>query len=204
MNSRNMFSHNLNQLIEARQLFARHHYSKALAIYLEIAEEQKEPYLFTLISDCYWGLAERDSKYYQESLIWVQKAVELDPDNARLHVKLGTIYWLGLALYEQAVKEYRLAVQLNPNDAEVLFYACSLWEEPEKWITIEELMTWSLRAVQLEPDNPDYWVRLANIYEVTQQYDKSVEALYNALLCPSLENYTVRNIQMICADIARE
>jgi len=197
MNDLSLSLHNFNQLVLANQLMEKRKHSEALAIYLQLAEEIKEPRLFSQISTCYWWLAKTDFELNHKALHWLQKAIELAPDNAQLHAQLAFLYWEGMVEYERAVEEYRLAIRLNPYNDQILAEACVLWGEPEEWITLEEAMEWLSRAVQLKPNNPHYWIRLADVYHAAHQHEKTLDALYNALTCPpsSLDDMTLKSIQ---------
>ncbi|HQR35920.1 MAG TPA: protein kinase [Blastocatellia bacterium] len=88
-----------------------------------------------------------------------QQAVELDPQFAAAHAKLGhavahlaVFFENNPALVERARKELRFAEELNPRLGEV-FVACSLilWSEYEGFKT-EEAIRGLLRAQQIDPN----------------------------------------------------
>ena len=62
------------------------------------------------------GSAFYDKEDYDNALAIYRKALELDPDNAKIHCNLGFLYW-GKGDTEQAIQEYELAIKYDKNYA---------------------------------------------------------------------------------------
>jgi adenylate cyclase len=90
-----------------------------------------------------------------------KQAVAKDPRDARAHAELGYahLYRKELAL---ALAAYRKALELNPNDADIMSnYADALSYDGRS----DEAIVWMQRAMQLNPFCPDYYYwHLADIY----------------------------------------
>jgi len=111
-------------------------------------------------------------------------AVWVAPVDARLHAHLADFYHLGLLEVERAAEEYRTAINLNPHDIWDLLGAASLAGVPEEVVSLDEAITWCERAVQLEPDDPDYHLRLGDLYHQAGRVADAKRACLRALLCP--------------------
>ena len=88
-------------------------------------------HVLATIAHCYTALAyanaDESDHYHQEAVVWMEKAVTLAPNDARLHAILAAYYELGINDYEQAAREYRKAIDFNPNDVWALISAASLY-----------------------------------------------------------------------------
>lgn len=147
-------------LLKANELRRQQNYQAALKLYLRALEQSEESIeLLTIIAFCYLALAEP-----QKAVVWMEKAVALAPNNARLHADLAEYHSLGTLDYEQAAREYRKAIELNPNDIRALVGAAALYGVPEEVVTLDEAISWLERATQLKPDDPNYHARLGELY----------------------------------------
>ncbi len=190
-------------LVQANELRARRDYQAALAFYLKALEQWGENVeLLAAVAYCYFALAaynpRESGQNYAEAIAWMQKAVALAPDNAWLHANLAQFYQLGILDYEQAAREFRTAVRLAPYDALILFNAASLYGLPESVVLLEEAINWLEHAVQLAPDEPNYHVRLGQLYhEAGRTADAERECL-RALLCSQpLDSGAVQTIKRV-------
>jgi Tfp pilus assembly protein PilF len=116
---------------------------------------------------------------------WMQRAIDLAPEQSRFHAHLALFYSLGLNAYEKAAQEFRMAIKLNPNDAEILFNAASLCELPEKVVSLGECTGWLERAISLKPDDAHLYARQATIlYRQADRVDDAQRMWVKALLTP--------------------
>ena len=56
----------------------------------------------------------RGEPYFKEAELYYKKAIEVAPENAQLHHKLGTLYQR-LGRYREAIEEFQKALKLNPD-----------------------------------------------------------------------------------------
>lgn len=103
-----------------------------------------------------------------------QNAIALDPYDPRCHVSMAW-NWLIAKSPERANSHFRLAVDLNPNDAETLIAAaCGL----AFLGYIEDARTLAARALQLNPIYPEYYsVYLSNIHFLARDYRATIQAV---------------------------
>lgn len=144
--------------------------------------------LFALLANCYYALAQHNSEEtgenYQNAINWMKKAIFLRPEDSGFHALLGEYYSLGTLEYEQAGKEFRFALSLEPNQVEVLRSAAALYGPPEADVTLEEATEWIRRATQLNPNDPTLHARLAMLLEEARYQNEAAEEWQKALVCP--------------------
>jgi len=109
----------------------------------------------------------------------VSKALELDDMLAEAHLSLATIlvhyYWD----WEGAEKEYRLALDLNPNYA--LAHAVYAYDYLLTTGRHEEALREAKRAQELDPLSPLIIDSLGSLYRRLKQYDKAIETFQSIL-----------------------
>ncbi|WP_264211450.1 adenylate/guanylate cyclase domain-containing protein [Leisingera thetidis] len=117
----------------------------------------------------------KDSEHALDTaLTFAQKAVELDPTDARGFGELGFVH-LYRKEHDAAIGAYRRALALNPNDADLLSdYADALAHSGENETAIEHLQ----QAMRLNPYFPDQYLwHLGGAYYNLKQYDAVIETL---------------------------
>ena len=104
-----------------------------------------------------------------------ERAIELDPSDARAHAELG---WVQLYRRERerALATYETALRHNPNDSEILSQLAIVHSYAGHPQEAEALLE---RAIQLEPDTPDilFW-RLGDVYFQMSDYARVVEVVH--------------------------
>lgn len=170
----------VNLLQQANELRSRGEYQAALEIYFNALHQFDESVeLLAMIASCYFHL----SKYY-EAVFFIEKALRIAPDDARLHAALGEYHVLGTLEVELAAEEYRRAIELNPNYAAALADAAILLGDlPEEVVTMAEAISWLERATQIEPDNPNYHFSLGEMYWEAGRVAEAEHEWIRALLC---------------------
>ncbi len=70
---------------------------------------------------------------HKESLQYLERVAEMDPDYLPVHINLGALY-LKMNRYPDAIKHYEAALKIKPDDAEIqhILTAISKGETPEK------------------------------------------------------------------------
>ena len=108
------------------------------------------------------------------ALTFAQRAVELDPTDARGFGELGFVH-LYRKEHDAAIGAYRRALMLNPNDADLLSdYADALAHSGDNEAAIGNLQ----QAMRLNPYFPDQYLwHLGGAYYNLKQYDAVIETL---------------------------
>ena len=104
----------------------------------EVARQGPHQYSIT------WG-----AQNFREALAEKQKAIALEPDNARFHDSCGiTLHKMGR--YEEAVAAFKKAIELNPKKA---IYYCNLSQTYKKMGLENEAAQTEEEAKQLQDDS---------------------------------------------------
>lgn len=184
------FTENASELIrwmvQANQHRQALEYRKALNIYHKLTEEFGETSgLDQSLASCYFhlGLDERDEDNFRKAVIWITRAIALLPNNSQLYYFLGWYHSSGTLNYEAAIQAFRTAIEINPNNVHALVSGAFLYGVPEDVITLDKAIVWLERAVQLEPDNPNYHYNLGMLQNEAGQLFKAEQEWMDALSC---------------------
>jgi TolB-like protein/Tfp pilus assembly protein PilF len=80
-----------------------------------------------------------------------KRALTLAPDLAQAHVAAGLFHYYGFREYEQALKEFQRAIELQPNNSLALSFIAFVHRRQGKWdLTLDELK----KSIELDPRDP--------------------------------------------------
>jgi tetratricopeptide (TPR) repeat protein len=106
------------------------------------------------------------------------KAIELDDTLAEAHDQMGMFRWCVDWDWPGAKREFKRAIELNPNYADVrLDYAFYLASAGH----LDEAMAQVRRAHELDPLNPIYEAAMAWHWGVAHRYDEAIQRLQKVL-----------------------
>jgi tetratricopeptide (TPR) repeat protein len=139
------------------------------------------------------GRAYRETGYLDEAIREFKKAIELDPHYPRVH------YYLALAYLAQGEKErfptarplFEQELAINPKEFFSTFFLGVIHLEDREFPAAEQYLT---RASQLQPDNPDPFLYLGQVYFETNRPELAIEALKKSIdltTDPSRNHYQV-------------
>jgi adenylate cyclase len=121
--------------------------------------------------DAIYGWSANAESSWGEALRFATLSVERDDDEAWGHWALGGYYRFHRR-HDLAVREYQRAIELNPNDADVLAdfgYCLAFAGRPNDGM---EMM---LKAMRLNPHHPDwYTIGLAIVYFGSRRYEEVI------------------------------
>ncbi len=99
---------------------------------------------------------------YTESILQYEKAININPNIADLHIALGRVYRTNdVAEYSQAVDEFQEANILNPSDPMPDYLLSRVYLTLGEF---EPAIQYAIEAVSNEPTNPDWHGNLGTIY----------------------------------------
>lgn len=183
---------NLGQLIEAKHAYTtvmklRPEYVdayKSMAIVQIKAQEpekaieyveqglkyaDKDDYAFYYIA----GTACMAAQNFEESIKYIEKAIELNPDNVQLYNNLGTAY-LTTGQLDKALEIYKKSIELEESDSLAYFNIASILQMQEEH---EKACEYFAKAHNLEPEDDSYviaWaiseVKCNRIWEAISHY----------------------------------
>ena len=139
------------------------------------------------------GRAYRETGYLDEAIREFKKAIELDPHYPRVH------YYLALAYLAQGEKErfptarplFEQELAINPKEFFSTFFLGVIHLEDREFPAAEQYLK---RASQLQPENPDPFLYLGQVYFETNRPELAIEALKKSIdltTDPSRNHYQV-------------
>jgi adenylate cyclase len=108
---------------------------------------------------------------YPRSKEAARRALELDPDLASGHNWIGGVYWNYDWNFDGAEREYRRAIELNPNDAEAIAYLALLLAIRGRR---DEAVVFTERAAALDPVSWVFGTRNARVYLILHRYEDAI------------------------------
>ncbi len=128
----------------------------------------------TLNIDWRYSWSEDPTQALDQALIFAQRAIELDPTDARGFGELGYVH-LYRKEHDAALQSYRRALALNPNDADMHSdYADALAHYGDNETAITHLQ----QAMRLNPYFPDQYLwHLGGAYFNLRQYQDAIDAV---------------------------
>lgn len=176
----------LKPLLQANQLRQKREYRLALEIYHQVIGQFGETdVLDQTLAHCYFelGLYESDESGFKYAIVWMKKAIALTPENSQLHADLGQFHALGTLEYKEAANEYKVAIEIDPNNEKALVGGAALYGVPEEVVTLDEAINWLERVVRIAPNDPNYHFRLGMLYHEAGRLPEAEIELLKALLC---------------------
>ncbi|WP_226689484.1 tetratricopeptide repeat protein [Ruegeria arenilitoris] len=128
----------------------------------------------TLNIDWRYSWSEDPTQALDQALTFAQRAIELDPTDARGFGELGYVH-LYRKEHDAALQSYRRALALNPNDADMHSdYADALAHYGDNETAITHLQ----QAMRLNPYFPDQYLwHLGGAYFNLRQYQDAIDAV---------------------------
>ena len=107
-----------------------------------------------------------------------EHAISLEPKLTDAHVALGLYYYFGYRQYEQALKEFGRALELQPNDTQALEYSGYVHRRLGNWqICVADLT----KALETDPRNADVAGNLGQTFSLMRQWSDADRMCRNAL-----------------------
>lgn len=140
--------------------------------WLKTAESYFEAFSFTLDTARLRTLGEKSLKAYE-------KVLAFDPENLLVQTKMGVLYkTLNPQAPMKGIQMVASVVRKDPNNELALFYLGTFYAERGAF---HEATARFEKVVNLNPQNVDAWLYLAQCYEETQRPQKAKQALQKVL-----------------------
>lgn len=166
----------LTILLQANAALEKNNFDRAIQLYEDALAHQpvNKPEVKARYAQALRGqavmLLEKDSK---QSEMLLNKAIEVDPQNAQNHFELGKLYTRSKD-YPKAISAYQKAADLNPGSADTLFNLGFVYATTKDYVRAEEMF---LRVVKLKPLYQDR--AIFNLAMVQQKQGKKRECIAN-------------------------
>jgi TolB-like protein/tetratricopeptide (TPR) repeat protein len=100
----------------------------------------------------------------------VERAIEVDPDLPNAHFALGVYYYCVKRDYDHALQELTIAERNLPNSAEAKSVIAGVLRRQG---LIEESITKGMEALELNPQDPEHAIDLADSYFVVRRWEEA-------------------------------
>jgi len=134
----------------------------SVAISQEVAQEEDTPSPTEIeaIKEHQEGTKLMLEKKYREAILFLQKAIELDPGFKEAYYNLGLSYER-LGEYKDAIKNLQIAIKLSPDDANAYYALGYAYYQKKKNKQAVEAFE---HAARLKPNNPFTLSKLGYAY----------------------------------------
>ena len=126
-------------------------------------------------SNVYWHFWDGSPGRLEKSKAMMDKAMELDPNLPAAYIAAGWYYYHGLLDYENALKQFNHAIQLQPNNPEPYYGISAILRREGK---VDESLKYALISLELDPRQPAKTYDIGMTYCLLRQYEKA-ESLFN-------------------------
>ncbi|HEY6070128.1 MAG TPA: tetratricopeptide repeat protein [Chthoniobacterales bacterium] len=121
----------------------------------------------------------------------VESALAIAPNLAEAHIALGMFYYHGHRQYDAALAEFSRAIQLQPNNAQVLEYLGYVHRRQGKWAqSLEEHQ----KALVHDPRNATLEANMSSSYLHLRMYKESAAAARHAIRVDPYETIGMRSV----------
>jgi tetratricopeptide (TPR) repeat protein len=160
------FAEAYKSLGDLLRLSPRRLYDQAIEAYSKAIDLQSD------FADAYVGRGDawQAKGNHDNAIAEYKKTIDLDPENARVRVSLGRIYYNEKGQYHEAVAEYNRAIQLDPTLLEAHLALGEVYEE--KGLYQDAIGRYS-KVLEIDPRHPTAHYGLALAYEKVDR-EKSI------------------------------
>jgi serine/threonine protein kinase/tetratricopeptide (TPR) repeat protein len=136
-------------------------------------------------SDMYWEYYDHTEERVRKSKEAAEKALHLDPNLPDAHGAMGWYYYHGLRDYKNAIREFNLALEAQPNNVDLLLGIGSVFRRQGKF---DQAVVYFKQAAEIDPRSPAFCIETGFTYSRMRKY-------------PEAERYFGRGIK-IAPDLA--
>jgi TolB-like protein/Tfp pilus assembly protein PilF/class 3 adenylate cyclase len=141
----------------------------------------------------HWFVVHATEQELAEIKSTAEHALVLDPNLPAAHVALGRFYYYGNREYEKALKEFRQALQLQPNSTEILELCGYIYRRQGQW---ERSMTELTKCEKRDPRNAALAANIGVAYVWLRMWDAGKRAGSRAL---ALDPHSVVGMRAVVA-----
>jgi serine/threonine-protein kinase len=162
LRGREFFNRGLDES-NVRQAIAS--YEKAVALDPEFATA--EAALSETHSEMYWFFFDRSPERLAKARAAADEALKIRPNLSECHRALGYYYYWGHLDYDNALREFDLALRGQPNNSDVLFAIGAVRRRQGRW---EEAIANFRKAADLDPRSGINFYNLGETYYLVRDY----------------------------------
>lgn len=119
------------------------------------------------------GSAHSRLGHYDQAILDLSKAIQLDPENATAYNNRGVAY-SELHEYEKAVDDFTMGIQVEPEGSEVFYLYANRGNTYLFLKQYDKAIADTTNAIQIDPKNPVVYCFRGSAYLVMGQYDSAI------------------------------
>ncbi len=123
-------------------------------------------------ADLWWHYFDRDSLRLIKAKASIDKANELNPDLFEVKLASGQIHYHGFREYDEALEHLFEALEMKPNNSEVLSYIAYVKRRQGLY---HECINYMLQAYESDPLAGNIAFTLGETYELIRNYDQAIK-----------------------------
>ncbi len=136
-------------------------------------------------SNFYWFFYDRSQERLHKARSAAEKALSLNPSLSTAHEAMGWFYYHGLLDYDNSLKEFRIALDLQPGNSNVYYGMGSVYRRQGRMTESIEAFR---KAVEGNPRAADIVRQLGETMTIARQYQEADEVYDRAMnLAPDIQ-----------------
>jgi len=154
--------------------FDRREYKKAEACFLKAKSLSRcnDPINYRNLAAVYYSLDEPE-----KALAVLKEAVELDPENADFHLRLGKAFYK-INMNDEAEAAFRAASKLDPRNTEVISNLAGVYERRGQ---MDEVVATCKKILEIDPNHYVSCNYMGSLYARQEEWDKAAEMWRRAI-----------------------
>lgn len=137
--------------------------------------------------DMYWFHFDHTEERIEKAKKNVDKAMRLDPNLSVVHESMGWYHYHGKLDYEPALKEFKEAIKLQPNNTFAYIGIASVLRRQGK---MDQAVEYFKKAAEIDPRTPTTPQNIAETYVLLRDYDQA-EIYTDRAISLAPDNYMV-------------
>jgi tetratricopeptide (TPR) repeat protein len=154
----------------------QHQFARAKKLYDRMLEQIGDRPQLHIV----FGRAYRETNFLPEAIDEFRRAVRLDPKFPRAHYYLGLTYLLkdGAAKTSEAAEEFKIELAEHPDEFLANYYLGIVYSIERNWDLAQGFLQ---KASQIQPENPDPYFHLGQVYQALEKHELAIEALQKSI-----------------------
>jgi adenylate cyclase len=143
----------------------------------------------------HWFVTRLSESELAEVKTIADRALTLAPDLGAAHIAFGSFYYYGQARYDEALKEFQHALELQPNNSHALELTAYIHRRQGQWrLSISELAKCEVR----DPQNASLLANIGSNYLYLRMWPEAKRAGLRALALDSHNLLAMRTVVICC------
>jgi tetratricopeptide (TPR) repeat protein len=161
----------------AFEYYRKSEYISAIKMFKHVANYEKEKTILFYVGNCYLLQGNHNESLFNESLVYFNKTIEIDPNNSFAWTNKGYIL-NNLGKYDDSIQAYDKAIEIDPNDSPIWTGKGLVLSNCGKYH--DAIIAYD-KAIEINPDYPFAWTGRGLVLDNLGKYDEAIEAYNKAI-----------------------